>query len=198
MPYAIGYADGGIAGGGFDDLELYGCTVQAPRAAPPEGLSLGVPGINVQVRRILLVDSTVTASANLDDQCTGERPGQAGVYAPGANVTLVASVATGSTHSWPCFPGAVGCPSWLQSGHLGTPDAGPEVESENWTSGAGVQAATLELLDGAQAFGGPPTRYTWFDPDTHFYRRCPGRGFPGRSFVVEQGNVTLDGILPVH
>lgn len=193
IPYTVGRSEGGIAGGGFASLELWSCSVNAPEQRFVEGLGLGAPGMSVTIPDLLIVESTVTASENVDDACAGEKPGAAGILAPGSSVTLVSSSVRGSSHRFPCdYPHGEECPDWLSHGNIGVPGVGPYPFPRTSVfgdplpplAGPGVRASSLSLFDGSSVLGGPAPRWVWLDPLSGWHL-CAGRSWPGLSFIED-------------
>lgn len=94
--FLFSFQEGGIAGGGFDELSLFGCSVVAPAWVGLTGIAEGAPGIDVTLPALLVADSTVTGSLSTNDDCYGSGPpGPPGIRAPGATTILLDSSITG-------------------------------------------------------------------------------------------------------
>ncbi len=98
----------GIGGGGFDELVLLGCDVEAPSWFSLTGLGVGQPGIDVGVPLVRLEDSVVTGGFTDIDSCdvTQLADGAAGIVAPGV-VSVKNSTVTGGAGPIICL--SFGC-----------------------------------------------------------------------------------------
>jgi len=113
---------GGIAGGGFETLELQQCRIEAPVYWRWHLTCAGGPGISVDVEHVLVVDSEVLASEGRHDFC-GYARGAAGIDAPSSSVEIFGSTVVGASFVDPCMLEA--CPDSLTMEEV----AGPGVRA---------------------------------------------------------------------
>ncbi len=158
---------GGVFGGGFDALELYECNVSAPWYWRWHMLCTGGPGISVAVDRVLLVRSTVVASAGKSD-CCDRASASAGIDAPGSLVELSSSVVIGAPFLDPC-----------------TRDTCPDQWVMDQGAGVGIRARCL-TASASWYSGGDPQSWRYFvgtgDCYLGNYFDC-GLGPPSQAFV---------------
>jgi len=102
-------ARAGILGSGFDELHLYGCTVDGPRWIYLTGVAAGAPAVETSVEYLMISDSTVRGAYSSSDDCYGGGPpGPTGVLAPNATAYVFDSTVVGGGSHSICMYG--GCP----------------------------------------------------------------------------------------
>lgn len=111
--------NGGVFGGGFAELFIEDCDIEAAEWFLLTGLGRGAPGVSTVVPYVFITRTSVRGGATDIDVCDaapGLPPGGAGVTAPKSTVVIVDSDVQGGAGAGLCFslancPGICPCPT---------------------------------------------------------------------------------------